>query len=253
MRKFSFVLLVLLFCAVIPAVAAAQNDPLRAGIEAYNNSDYDKALELLHQVLENKERYSSNELAECHRYLAMIHLAYAYNAKARALFVQALEYNPNLTFDKNLTAPKILQTFEEAKREFEDEKKPAENPKPQKPQEPAPAKPDNRRAIAGWTLVGIGGASLITSGVTYGLMYGKASDAQTAIDDNHEELYNALKDDYETLGIVSGTTLGVGLVAAGVGTYLLVTGKTKTASIPVGNVEVSVLPSPRGLALGMRF
>jgi tetratricopeptide (TPR) repeat protein len=224
---------------------------LAAGIEAYNNSDYDKALESLHKVLENKEQYSSKELAECHRYIAMIHIAYVYLAKARGHFVQALEYDPQLGFDESLTSPKILQTFEDAKKEFENKD---EEPAPVAVTEPPPVQKANSKTVAGWTLIGVGSASLITSGITYGLMYQKTSQAQTAIDDNNEPLYDALVNDHGTLGIISGTTLGIGLVATGVGTYLLVTGKSETASIPIGKYRVAVLPGPAsGLTFSFKF
>ncbi|NLH49490.1 MAG: tetratricopeptide repeat protein [Myxococcales bacterium] len=231
------------------AVAAAQaSDPLAEGKAAYEALDFEKALLLLQQAVGMPSRYTPGELAEAHRYLAMTLLAYNRADEAREQFVQALRANPDLAFDPDLTSPKILQAFAEAKRIFEEK-----YARPAAKNEPLPTG-HTWRWPTGWTLIGIGGACLATSGVTYGLVWDTYGKYQA--EDEDQDKLDRLKKQGETYEAVSGVSLGVGAVLTGLGIYFAATDHPR----PVH--ESSLWPplvSPlgpagtTGLTMGWRF
>lgn len=247
--------LILLAIFLSLGVCFASDDPLTDGINAYKASDYDKALLLLDNAVNSNDRYTKMEQAEGHRYLAMTHLAFGRTDVAREQFVKALIHNPEMTFDPDLTSPKILTTFNEAKALYEARmgKKGDAPPPVDKPE--AAGKEHTWRWPAGWALTGTGGASLITSGVFYAMAW----DAKSKYDaeDEDQDNLDLYKQQGEQYLIISGVTLGTGLVLTGVGIYFLATEPKHMASIPVGNTHVNLIPSGPfgtwGLSLGGRF
>lgn len=236
------------FAALLAALLTAgyahaqSSDPVDAGIAAYERSDYVAAERLLGEALADAGRYEAARRAEIHRYMAMTHLAFNRYEAAREQFVLALIFNPELSFDEALTSPKILRAFNEAKaihaarRERKtDEAEPSTE-----------SKPGAWRRPVGWSLVGVGGASLVVSAVTYGLMW----DTHARYEDENESQSRA--DDLQAEGLryraISGATFGVGAVLAGTGAYLLLTD-------PARDKKGAILffsPAPRGAVFGVR-
>ncbi len=241
-------MILIVFLSVLMAAATAgfaqTADPLQLGIKAFNKPDYEAALEYFNATLKQKTMYSKEEIAECHRYLGMTYVAYENKAKAKGHFVKALELNPDTAFDA-LTSPKILEVFDEAQMEIQKvqeskiEARKAEGPE------------TNRRKIAGWSLVGVGGASLATSGICYYMMWDKAWQYE---DEKDSSKADDLQAESEMFALVSGISAGIGLAAVGVGAYLLATDKTRSAAIKIGNVEVAIVPTLKpGVCVGLRF
>ncbi|UQA57628.1 PEGA domain-containing protein [Polyangium aurulentum] len=110
------------------------------------------------------------------------------------------------------------------------------------------------RRTAGFVIGGVGLAALAAFGVTGGMMLGK----QAVVDEHCIKGTGQCRDAEgleaaragQTLGIVNGVMLGVGLAGVGVGTILVITGgsEKKTAA-----VSAAVLPGGGGLSLSGTF
>ncbi|MCZ7587174.1 MAG: hypothetical protein M5R36_29645 [Deltaproteobacteria bacterium] len=181
-RRAAIVIILTALAAAVPAAA----DPLSEGIEAYRASHYDVALKTLNEAL-LQEGYSTAQIVECRRYLGMTHIAFGDTTRAKGQFVEALKLDPAMSFDPITTSPKVLAVFEEAKAEFEAQRplepipvaepeaapEPEPEPEPEAvAEEPVRQERDHTKRTVGWSLVGVGGASLIVSGVTYAMLWG---------------------------------------------------------------------------------
>jgi serine/threonine-protein kinase len=127
---------------------------------------------------------------------------------------------------------------------------------PPAPRSPAPTPsvvdttpPDRSRALAGWALIGVGGASLVTGGVL-ALLAGsddRAADAECRPDarglcnERGVELANSAR----TKATVAGVSAVVGVVSVGGGLALLLTAPKPLASAP------AAAPTPARRALGV--
>jgi tetratricopeptide (TPR) repeat protein len=232
------------FLAASSTGFAQTSDPLDLGIEAFYKPDYEAALKYLELASSQEHLYSKEDIAKCHRYIGMTYVAYENRSKAKTHFIMALELNPEMTFD-DLTSPKILEIFDEAKEEYL--KKRENEPKPT--QDEGLVK--SGRKITGWSLVGVGGASLATSGACYYLMWDKAWQYD---DEDDPSKADDLQAESEMFGVVSGISAGIGLAAVGVGAYLLATDKARSAALKIGNVEVAFVPSLNpGIVAAGRF
>jgi len=107
------------------------------------------------------------------------------------------------------------------------------------PPPPPPPPAESGSNVLPWVVVGVGGASLIASGVFYMQRSSAISDLDSACKDSRcpaslEDTGNKGKT-YTTLGNI---TLGLGLVGVGVGTYLLLAGGGKQpAAEPAAKTE----------------
>ena len=129
----------------------------------------------------------------------------------------------------------------------------APEPVASQPPPPPPAPPPaglTTRDVAGYTLLSIGGLSLVGGGVLGVLAYtvhGKYQDAENISD----------KKNLQSLGRSEALTgdilMGVGAVMAGTGLYLLLTGGDEASPAPTPALEagpdVSLVPLPGGLGL----
>lgn len=119
---------------------------------------------------------------------------------------------------------------------------------PPPPARPAPPPPDTSRRTTGFVVAGIGAASLVTGGV-FGLLALRASNAAQCDGcvDPSEALTDA-KSAYNranTFGWVSNITIGAGVAALGLGTFLIFTSGPRS---PRKTAHLYV--SPAGLGLG---
>jgi tetratricopeptide (TPR) repeat protein len=208
------------FTAAGASAAGSAADPLASGIAAYEASDYPTALAALEAAVAAPTRYSPAQLGAAHRYLAMTLLAFDRADEARDHFVSALVADPTISYDPNLTSPKILRTFNEAKAIYD-----ARQPKPAPPPAAPPA--HTWRRPTGWALIGVGGASLATSGAFYGLMWGEHAKYE-AEDKSQDKL-----DQYERQGkrdeLIARITVGAGAALTGVGLYFVLSDRGAAA------------------------
>ena len=264
MRRILIALLGFLVVSSV-AIAAGPDDPLTQGIAAYNNSEYEQAENLLGEALAHPEAYDKNDLSEAHRYMAMTQLAFNRSDAAIKSFVQALAYNPDIEYDPDLTSPKILDAFDKAKAVYlaqyapepepTPEPEPEPTPTPEPEPQPAPSQQHTWRWPAGWTCVGIGGTSLIASGVTYYMAW----DYKSQYDDENEDQDRAdeLKKKGESSVIYSIGLASFGAVATGLGIYFLATDHKMMTAWEIDGKQYAVMPvaSPRfaGLSFSGEF
>jgi hypothetical protein len=111
-------------------------------------------------------------------------------------------------------------------------------PAPVAPAAPAPAEPVDRplgmQKTLGWTLLGVGSAGLISSGILALLARGDNNDANAECRPDRIRLCNpegvALGESAHTKATWSGVTAGVGLAALGAGVTLLLVAPSSTES-----------------------
>ncbi|MFQ6093012.1 MAG: hypothetical protein ACE5OR_10075 [bacterium] len=88
-------------------------------IESYRGLRYEETELLARRVLVNRDRFTSNQLAIIHQYLAFSLVALGRIDEARSAFKAALQSNPGLTLDPALVSPKIIAVFDKVKTEFQ--------------------------------------------------------------------------------------------------------------------------------------
>lgn len=129
-----------------------------------------------------------------------------------------------------------------------EESEPADESSPSEPQGP------NRKRTAGFVTLGVGAAVTITGGV-----FGALSLSQLGKAKSDESLCGADKqctpdgrddvDSAQTKALVADIALGVGLVAVGVGTYLVLTSKPDPQKVGVRSFSPSLGPQGGFLSL----
>ncbi|MCL4236303.1 MAG: hypothetical protein KJ042_17510 [Deltaproteobacteria bacterium] len=240
--------ILLLIGAVRPAIAQTSVDPLDAGVAAYEASAYDDALRLLGDAIAKPSRYTAAQRAKAHRYMAMTLVAFDRADEAREQFILSLDLEPDFRFDPVVTSPKILRVFEEARAARGIAKTPP----------PVVAKTDdatgesNWRRPVGWTLVGTGGAALLTATTTYVLAWD--THAQYESEDEDQDRVDDLRAKGKNYVAVTQIAGIAGVALAGTGLYLLLTGDDESGgSANAWNVAPLVKPHGGGLVVGRRF
>lgn len=108
-----------------------------------------------------------------------------------------------------------------------------------------------------WTALGVGGGLLATGAGLFVLSKGKASDLDKdvkAYNDSPSKTtaeYDKIKDQQKSIGTLDALTLtafGVGLVSAGIGTWLYLSGDDPDKYDATTDVSVSVIPGQDGFA-----
>ena len=123
-------------------------------------------------------------------------------------------------------------------------------------QRPPPPPPPKPAPVLPWILIGGGGAVFATGAVFGVLTLAARSDVSSRCTSTptgrlcDQDARSAL-DREKTFGIIADVGMGVGLIAAGVGTWLLLSGKPAASS----NVYVGARPTPGGggIDVGGRF
>ncbi len=145
------------------------------------------------------------------------------------------EYLPHAKRSEKATIEKRIENLE--KRAAEEEKaaakpepEPDPEPKPAPRPEPAPAEPppepERPAPVLGYVLVGVGGAAILGGAIAGGLALGARSDADAGCNESGgkrlctAEASDAIDRD-RTLSLIADVSFGVGLIAAGVGVYLI--------------------------------
>lgn len=230
-----------------PAFAQTAIDPLDAGVAAYEASSYDEALRLLGEAVAKPSLYAAAQRAKAHRYLAMTLIAFDRANEAREQFILSLDLEPGFRFDPVVTSPKIVRVFEEARA--------ARGAKPVPPPVAGSEPPDeasNWRRPVGWTLVGTGGAALLTATTTYALAW--STHAQYESEDSDQDRVDDLRkkgNNYVAVTQIAGIA---GVALAGTGLYLLLTdGDGSSHAQHRWNVVPVAGTDGGGLLVGRRF
>jgi len=127
------------------------------------------------------------------------------------------------------------------------------------PTEPPPSPPSGgdepaatlgTQELIGWSLVGLGGASLVVAAITGGLFLGEKGVVDDECDDQNRCTQAGLDavDSGRTLGVVNTITLFGGVAAAAVGLTLVLTAEDETSGEAVA---LTLQPSPQGTRLGL--
>lgn len=119
LRAFSSIAIVV--SLLVPAVASAQareRAAARAGLEAYNKGEYETALKKFQEAEAGASNLQNSEQILVRRYLGYCLVAFGRRDEAKAQFKKVLALDSTIELDPTLVSPKILATFEEAKKEM---------------------------------------------------------------------------------------------------------------------------------------
>lgn len=218
--------------------------------QAYETGDYAKAVELFEKAYEI--RPVSNilyNIARIHEEAGNIDGAIAYYD--RFVVAPGVEQNARKDAVDRLKTLREVQAVKEGEpREETDVVVVEETPPPPEP-EPTPPQP-NTAATLGWVFVGVGGASLVTSGIFGLLAQGNFNDFENATSlEERRSAANAgrtqavIADSLLVTGIVTGIVGGVVLVASAGGAE-----KPATAS---SSWSVSPLVGQKSVGMGFEL
>lgn len=122
MRATTLGVCLVLFLAPLRAPLAAQSRAerdLAEGVRAVEEGDFDLAISTLEGVVKrlSADKSRSKDLARGYLYLAIAYLGLSQEASAKARFLEAIANDPQLALSPKEFPPKIIQSFEEARRE----------------------------------------------------------------------------------------------------------------------------------------
>jgi len=95
-----------------PARAAVESELIRAGVAAYDDLEYPKAIDLLQRAL--RETLTRDERILTYKTLGFAHAALGQMEAARIDFENLLRVNPSMELDR-MVAPRVRAVFEKAK------------------------------------------------------------------------------------------------------------------------------------------
>jgi len=104
--------------ALLLAAPPAPEDPdVKAGVAHYRAGEYAEARARLQEAI-GKENLARNERLRAHVHLGFTEVAFGNRAAAKIEFKSALLLEPLLNLDPTQVSPKIIEVFEEARREM---------------------------------------------------------------------------------------------------------------------------------------
>lgn len=117
----SLALLLALAALLAPAAAAAQaqNDRLQVARYNFEYGDYQKAIQLIEQLQQEKVLSDGPDLIEAWRILGLSHFYLGHSEDARASFVRLLMIEPDYTLDPVLVPPVAVLLLEQIKKDNE--------------------------------------------------------------------------------------------------------------------------------------
>ncbi len=116
--KISFLITVIIL--IITSFAHAQDEEtllLEEIRNAYNQLNYTEASIKANSALDHYERFTPAQLTEIHKILALIYYSQNNTVEARKHFESALDLTPDLELDPLFISPKILNFFDQIKKE----------------------------------------------------------------------------------------------------------------------------------------
>lgn len=123
-----------LLVVAVPTSADAQNRLLREGISAYDDLEYDEAIRRLSAAL-LVPGSTPDENVEIYRYLGLSYLLLDRPEPATGAFRNVLVLRPDYHFDQE-TAPRIVEFFEQVRRQWEADGRPGIQELPPPPLRP---------------------------------------------------------------------------------------------------------------------
>jgi len=120
-QKLTFLILLIVFFN-FPQAALAQTDGttlLKEIQKAYNELNYTEAEIKARSALENYQDFTSSQLTEVHKTLALIYYSQNKPTESRRQFEVALSLNPELKLDPLFVSPKILEFYSQIKAEWQ--------------------------------------------------------------------------------------------------------------------------------------
>lgn len=206
--------------AVAPAATASAETPdalSTAAVEAFRAGEYDKAIELFERAytLDPQPNYLFN--------IGRVYEEKGDLEKAVANYQEFVK-QPGVDIEAREAATERLKVLRRTLAELEDDKKPTTGPvvdpgvDAPTPAEEAAAAKKRKMRIAGYSLLGVGGGTLVIGAVFGGLAIGKSNDAKDAafVDDRL-----ALRQEAQGRAKVGDGLLITGGVLAAVGLVLV--------------------------------
>ncbi|MCH7755947.1 tetratricopeptide repeat protein, partial [candidate division KSB1 bacterium] len=120
-QKLTFMILLIAFFN-FPQAAYAQTSSttlLQEIQKAYNELNYTEAEIKARSALENYQDFTSSQLTEVHKTLALIYYSQNKPTESRRQFEVALSLNPELKLDPLFVSPKILEFYDLIKAEWQ--------------------------------------------------------------------------------------------------------------------------------------
>lgn len=96
-------------------------------VKEYNAFNYQQAEQKAEQALLNYHQFTTNELVELHKYLALIYFARGKTDESQKQFKTALSVNPGLVLSSLYVSPKIIEFFNKVKAEVKSETRTSED------------------------------------------------------------------------------------------------------------------------------
>lgn len=121
MKKFLsfFLILIITNLSVYKASSQTQSQKIIKSIKkSYNALNYQQAELKAKQALINYHQFSTNELVELHKYLALIYYAQGEIDPSQKQFKTALSLKPDLSLSPLYVSPKIIEFFNRVKTEY---------------------------------------------------------------------------------------------------------------------------------------
>ncbi len=146
----------------VALVVSAQDPGLAAGIRQVDEGDFEGAVTTLGPVADRLAAEGGHDAAQACLYLGIAQLALDQRDAARASFREALGHEPSLRLGPDRFSPKVIATFEEARREREAEARAA-----------APeTHPETGKGHTGRKVLLAGAAAAVGGGILYAVGQG---------------------------------------------------------------------------------
>ena len=117
MKKYFVILVLLMF--IVNTFAITEFDKHISNAKVYyDTGEFDKVINELTQALNIVKKNNQKGMIEAYKYLAFSYVAYGNVDKAKSYFVEILKINPKFDLDRDLTSPKILAVFDQARIEY---------------------------------------------------------------------------------------------------------------------------------------
>jgi hypothetical protein len=239
----------ILFLLLLAPGARAENPFLSKAIQAYENFEYQIALDHLKQAASHPESDKA-EKARVHIYLGLVRFTLGDKEAAEQEFEAALKLDFQAALPPD-TSPKIVSCFEQVKQAVSPPE-PVKPPGPDKPPPPPPPPPAPRPGKRLWTWVaaGVGAAALIGGG-TFGYL---ASEAKSDFDrEPWADKAAELKDTVESRSLTANILYGAGgaVMVAALVLFFTEPGLGSSRDASADAFEFSI--SPLGAEASFRF
>lgn len=149
--------LLALFLAAPPP--PPEDPQVRTAVEEYRRGEYEAARSRLQEVV-TRETLPKHERVRAHLHLGFCEVAFGNRTAAKVEFKQALLLDPTVTLDPMQVSPKIIDVFDEARREMPRLPRPTQTPIANATPVPTPKAPVRRvdrlgaaarsAAVPGW-------------------------------------------------------------------------------------------------------